>query len=90
MTLEEYEKIPDGEVFRIITTRHHHIIRINGGWPELLFACVKDDAHLWCIYYHYPSNGLEYVLTAGDKVIDKRNITELIPCDQGMLDMYRY
>lgn len=91
MSFKEFKTIPEGEIFRVVTTKYHTIERVNGKFPVLTFVCKKgmgyDD---WAIYCHFPDKGVAWIAQHGDKVITNVNILSLFPCDTETLDHYRH
>lgn len=88
LTKKVFEEIPDGEVFKIVTTKLqtvHDPFKSN-----LKFLCKKGHANDWAIYY-----GLSYtpeyaIASNGDKVMTERCIMQICPCDPEVLSRYRY
>lgn len=90
MTFEEFQNIPKGEIFRIVTTKYHTVERVNGIYPELTFICKKGFGHDdWAIYCHYPERGIEWISENGDKVVGETNIRSIFPCDDEIYRRYR-
>jgi hypothetical protein len=90
-SIEQFKEIPRGEVFRTVTTRHHTMTMVNGEYPELTFVCKKGNGHSdWAIYYHYSDKGVEFIKRSGDKVMSKANILSIFPCDEEVLELYRF
>jgi len=55
---------------------------------KLLWVAKRGGFHDWAIYAHWAENGLDYVLTQGDKV-SKYNVRKLVNCTEDALNMYR-
>lgn len=92
MTFEDFQKIPAGEIFRVVTTKYHTIERINNEWPELTFVCVKGksiEMQDWAIYCHFSIHNPEYIKWHGNKVGTDANILSIFPCDAKTLKYYR-
>lgn len=91
MTFAEFEKIPEGHIFRVVTTKFHHINHSDGVWPELTFVCKKgmgyDD---WAIYCEHSDKTAEWIAENGDKVKSEKEILSIFPCDNNILSKYRY
>jgi len=91
MTFQEFQKIPAGEVFRVVTTKYHTILSDGAGnWPELKFVCKKGQVDDWAIYCHLPIYNAEWIKEHGDKVKTDVNILSIFPCDPETLNHYRY
>jgi hypothetical protein len=86
-TFEEFKKIPDGRVFRVITTDFHHE-RIDGA---ITFACKKGYGYNdWRIYYGPASWSVGTILSEGEKLVNEEKIRSLFPCDDEIFSRYRY
>lgn len=44
----------------------------------------------WAIYIHWSEHDIDYVKRHGLKVKMKHSIEKLVPCDEAMLERYRY
>ena len=88
MSLEEFEAIPLGAIFRIVTTKYHNV---ENGNPELTFVCVKGDSQAgdWAIYYGFADQGVMRISTGGTKLISGGNILSILPCVKAVLERYR-
>lgn len=88
LTKTVFDEIPDGEVFKIITTNLQTVHKPFK--TTLKFLCKKGHGNDWAIYY-----GLQYtpdyvLATSGDKVTSEKCIQEICPCDPEVLARYRY
>jgi hypothetical protein len=90
MNLQDFKKIPPGEVFRTVVTKYHTVERLNDEWPELMFVCKKGHGYDdWAIYCHFPERGAEWIREHGDKVTGERNIRSIFPCSDEVFALYR-
>lgn len=90
MTIEEFREIPAGEIFRVVTTKYHTVVRVKGEWPTLTFVCKKGHGYDdWAIYCHFPERGVDWIATNGDKVTMESNIRAIFPCDDEVYKLYR-
>lgn len=48
---------------------------------------LVDD---WAIYIHWSEHDIDYIKRNGMKVVIEKNILKLLPCDDAMLERYRY
>jgi|SRR5215510_10408507 len=88
LTKEIFDRIGAGEIFRIVITR---LQNIHEPLKETLkFVCVKGNSGLdWAIYCGNPFNHDDDVARQGDKIFQKVNITNICPCDDEVLALYR-
>ena len=86
--LEEFQEIPAGTVFRVVTTEFHYE-DYNGA---LTFVCVKGGSphHDWAIYYGPSIWGADRVKNNGEKLMNELKITSIFPCDKEVLNLYRF
>lgn len=89
LTKEALEKIEDGEIFKVITTRLQ-----NFDHPftlTLKFVCVKSGSGRgdWAMYAGLPDWSDDEVKRMGDKVTSFQNIATLCPCDEQAYAAYR-
>lgn len=61
-----------------------------GTGRNLLWVAKRGGIHDWAIYCHFQENGVDYVISNGDKVTDEKHIKMLVPCDDEAFDMYRF
>jgi hypothetical protein len=91
MTLQEFQEIPPGEVFRTVITKYHTFERVDGEWPELMFICKKGYGYDgWAIYCHFPEKGVEWIKEHGDKVHSQSIIRSIFPCSDEVYALYRH
>lgn len=88
MTLEEFNSIRAGEVFRSVTTNQHKDTEWNN--PLLTFVCVKGNHNDWAIYYHYADKGISFIREQGTKLTTDSRIQYILPCTDEVLKCYRY
>lgn len=83
-----FEKLPDGEHFRTVTTR---VQRMHDPMKaELTFICVKGTADDWAIYCHFSHRSALFILQQGDKVKSEDIIRNICPCSDEVFKKYRY
>jgi hypothetical protein len=93
MTLEEFNKIPDGEVFAtgVLPNSPEGIYMTGEHFGESLkWIAIKGYAHDFAIYYHWFYYSEEYIKEQGQKVTSKGNILKCIPCDEEVINLYRF
>lgn len=91
MTLEQFETIKDGEVFRAgLIEDSPSGCHMTGSGKMLRFVAVKGYADDWTVYVHWAENSFEYIRESGDKVLGKNNIVACVPCDDEVFARYRY
>lgn len=92
LTLEEFKKIPDGEVIAsgILPNKPGGIYMTNNRLGDpLIWVAIKGFCDDWAIYCHWEENGIEYVKTNGDKITEKFNILHCISCPDEVYNLYR-
>ena len=86
-TQEEFKEIPEGSIFRVVTTKWHTVERGN---PELTFVCKKGDGYAdWAIYYGFADKGVSYICSNGLKLTQENSILSIFPCSDEVLKLYR-
>jgi hypothetical protein len=93
MNKEEFDAIRDGDIFCHGEIENSPLgMFITGDRQKDLMRWIAKKGHGndWAIYYHWSSRGWEYVESNGDKVINKEVIKRLVPCDDEVLNLYRY
>lgn len=102
MTIEQFNQIPDGEVFKIVIQKSTAFSsRSEQGElvpEETMFVCKKGHADDWAIYgiplvYIGPVpyyTMVQKVKTEGDKLTMEQYIKEVCDCDEEVYSRYRY
>ncbi len=86
MTLEVFNKIPDGTVFATgFTIDAPEGCHMTGSGEDLKWLAKKGYGDDWCIYIHRASNDYEWIERHGDKVTMRRNIEKLILIEDEVL-----
>jgi hypothetical protein len=91
ITVEEFNKIPHGDVFatgEIENSQKGIYMTTDGG--ILKWAAKKGDANDWAVYCYWNHASLAYVLSNGQKVSNNENIQKCVPCEKGVLKLYRH
>jgi hypothetical protein len=91
LTLEEYNKIPVGTIFRegISTNSPTGIFMVRNDENRLLKWVAIKRIEGWCIYTHWHNMADSgYVVRNGDKVNDTLNISKLVSCEPALLQLY--
>lgn len=91
MTLQQFEKIPDDEIFAtgILPNTEEGLNMF--GWKRgqmLRWIAKKGIANDWTIFCHLATNTVEWIEKNGDKVNLVYNIKRCISCDDEMLKLY--
>lgn len=90
MTIEDFEKIPDGQVFETgVLPDSLDGINMTSSGAELRWVAKKGYGHDWAIYCHLAENSVSWIKQHGDKVQDERNIKRCIPCTDEVFKLYR-
>ena len=93
LTLQDLKNMKPAEIFAMGITENSPdgIFMTNSNLgKKLLWVAKRGDIYDWAIYIHWAENGEDYVISNGDKVINKSNIKKLVPCDIEAFKMYRY
>jgi hypothetical protein len=91
LTLERLKTLPPTQMFAdgIIVDSPDGLNMTNSG--NMLRWVAKTGAiGDWCIYCHWAVYDVNYIMSNGDKVLDRFNIRRLVPCTDEALAMYRY
>ena len=93
LTLEQFEKLPEGEIFQTGLTTNDE----NGAYMtnhkyghSLRYIAKKGYANDWALYVSWDSKNAEQVAESGDKVILKSNIMNIVPCTEEVFKRYRF
>lgn len=91
LTLQKLKDMESDTVFatKLSLDNEDGLFMANTG-KELRWVAVRGRVYDWCIYCHFSEYDTEWIKRRGDKVHDKRNIKNLVICDDEALKMYRY
>jgi hypothetical protein len=93
LDLEHFNKIEDGNIIMVGQIENSpdkiYMTDMNIG-KMLLWVAKKGFGNDWTIYTHWAENGINNVLTNGDKIINKEYIKKLTNCTDEILNLYRY
>ncbi len=91
MTIEQFEQIPAGEVFRKGEIKDDATgYNATGSGKMLKFVAVKGGSGFdWAIYVGWSDWGYERIREGGDKVRGEKNITNIVGCTPAVLARYR-
>lgn len=91
LTVEEFDKIPDGDVFRTGTLPDSpEGLNMTNSGRMLKWIAKKGYANDWAIYCHWADSSDVYVRQHGQKVASESNILNAVPCVKEVLNRYRY
>ena len=91
LTLEEFDKLENGVVFDKGTTFDDPDgINMLGTGDPLRWIAKKGYANDWCIYAYWAYNSWDFIENSGDKIMDKENIMNVVPCSKEVFAKYRY
>ena len=91
LTLEQFNNIKSGTTFDTgLLIDSPEGIHMTGSKQMLRWVAVKGWADDWCIYAHLSHHDEEFVKLSGDKVIGDEGIRMAVPCDDNVLNRYRY
>ena len=91
MDFIKFSTIPDGEEFaKGLTVDSPEGANMMGTGKQMRWVAVKGWAQDWCIYINWSWYTYYDVAREGDKVIDKQNIQNLVPCTFDVMARYRY
>ena len=91
LTVEEFTKLPEGEVFRsgVIPNSPEGLFMTRDG-GSLRWIAKKGYGNDWAVYCHWDYHDEEWIAEQGDKVSGKDNIQKCVPCTDEVLKLYRY
>ena len=91
LTEELFDVIDDDTVFlRGETIDNYTGINMANTGEVLKWIAKKGNADDWTIYIHFANMGYHFVETNGDKVYNKEHIQRLVPCEETVLNKYRF
>lgn len=93
MTLEEFNKIPDGEVFAkgILPNSPEGIYMTEYKFnANLKWMAIKGYGHDWTIYCDWDYKNYDYIEHQGQKISSKENIQKCVPCNEEVFNLYRF
>ncbi len=93
MDIDEFNAVPDGEVFdkgEIANSADGVYITDSRPGEMLKWVAKKGHGNDWGIYIHWAKSGYDYVIANGDKVTSEDNIKKLVPCTDEVFGRYRY
>lgn len=93
LTLEKFRKIPAGEIFLTgqLPNNPGGLYMTDSRPGDLLtWVAIKGYSDDWAIYCHWLYFSIDHIAKTGDKVISKDHIRRCVPCDDKVLDQYRY
>ncbi len=102
MTIEQFNQIPDGEVFKVVVQKSAAFAsRSEQGElvpVETMFVCKKGGDNDWAIYgspityirYTSYRNMVDIVVSQGNKLTMEQYIKEVCDCDEEVYSRYRY
>jgi hypothetical protein len=92
MTYEAFKKLPYDSVFAtgLVPNMPGGLFMERDNEGRLLrWVAKKGKIDDWAVYVHWATKSVEEVRDYGDKIHGKDLITDLVPCDEPMLNMYR-
>lgn len=94
MTIEEFNKIPLGEIFlRGEIENSYEGIKMFDYYQNCLLTWIakkSDGDESWAIYCYWRGVSEYFIKVNGHKIKDKDQIIKLVSCDQEMLSKYRF
>lgn len=90
LTLEEYDKIPIGTIFRegISTNSPSGVYMTTSDTGRLLRWVAIKKFEGWIMYIHWSLSNSEYISRHGDSLSNKDIVKRLIPCTDEVYDLY--
>jgi hypothetical protein len=91
ITIEEFDKIPLGEVFAtgVLPNSPDGIFMSRDG-GELRWVAKKGYGYDWAVYCHWADKTPEWIRDFGDKVYTPEYIQRCVPCTDEVLKLYRH
>lgn len=91
ITLEIFKKLPNSQPFLIgLTIDDYTGVNLNGTGELRKFVAQKGDVDDWALYLGLPDWSYERVMEMGFKIYDKKNIMNVVNCEDEVLNLYRY
>jgi hypothetical protein len=91
LTLEEFDKLPLGEVFAtgVLPNSPEGLFMTNDG-GELRWVAKKGWGHDWAVYCHWADRSVKWVEESGDKIHTEVYIRRCVPCTDEVFKIYRF
>ena len=91
LTYEKFRELAPGAVFaKGILPDNSTGLNMTGSGNMLKWVAVKGWAQDWCVYTHWADNDFEFIESSGDKVESEDNIQNAVPCDEEVMNRYRF
>lgn len=91
ITLDVFKKLPNSQPFLMgLTIDDHTGVNLDGTGQLRKFVAKKGQVDDWALYLGLPEWDYDKVMDMGSKIYDKKNITNVINCDEEVLNLYRY
>ena len=91
LTLKQFNQIEPGKTLAFGTLPNSPeglFMTSTGG--ELKWVAKKGWANDWTIYCHWSDKSLEWIEQHGDKVHTEIHIRRCVPCEDAVLNTYRF
>ena len=79
------EAMPMETIFAVGIVKDERLYKEPVGW-----VAIRGEIPDWAIYYHKEMYGFDYISKYGNKIFTKEVIKELVPCDRGAFNNYRF
>jgi len=91
LTKEEFDKLEAGEVFATGTQPNspEGLFMTHAG-GTLRWVATKGYGDDWSIYCQWEDKSVEWIKQHGDKLHSKDHIKLCVPCEDNVLNQYRY
>jgi len=91
LTKEEFDKLKAGEVFATgVQPNSPEGIFMTRDGGTLRWVATKGYGNDWSIYCQWADKSVEYIKARGDKLHNKNHIKLCVPCEDNVLNQYRY
>jgi len=98
LTKKEFDKIERGQIFAsgVLPNSPTGLFMTDTGGnfdlrkTHLRWIAKKGYGYDWAIFCHWDGFTELEVASIGDKVTSKQNIQKCVPCDDDVLNLYRY
>lgn len=89
LTLQQLKDMEPGIFATGTTTDDEEGVNMTRSGQQLRWVATRGGIHDWAIYIHKADWSEEEVARVGDKVHNRDNVKNLVPCDDEALAMYR-
>ncbi len=91
LTLDHFTTLIGGEIFATgVQPNSPDGIFMTRDGGNLRWVAVKGYGNDWTIYCHWEHSSVDYIKTSGDKLQNKEHINLCVPCEESVMNLYRF